>query len=98
MAAKVAANPSSLVGLHDLCGEHYAVDATDDGSGELGSEAGRIMITLTLVEDLAVVILTIVLPSLPHRPLRGPTWSDTMTQSAFAAAPRPVVQGFGAKE
>jgi CPA2 family monovalent cation:H+ antiporter-2 len=32
--------------------------------GELSSEAGRVMITLTLVEDLAVVILTDLLPSL----------------------------------
>ena len=32
--------------------------------GEMGSESGRIMITLTLVEDLAVVILTVILPSL----------------------------------
>ena len=32
--------------------------------GELGSESGRIMITLTLVEDLAVVILTVLLTSL----------------------------------
>jgi CPA2 family monovalent cation:H+ antiporter-2 len=32
--------------------------------GELSSEAGRIMVTLSLVEDLAVVILTVVLPSL----------------------------------
>jgi CPA2 family monovalent cation:H+ antiporter-2 len=32
--------------------------------GELSSEAGRVMVTLTLVEDLAVVILTVVLPSL----------------------------------
>jgi len=32
--------------------------------GELGSEHGRVMITLTLVEDLAVVILTVLLPSL----------------------------------
>jgi monovalent cation:H+ antiporter-2, CPA2 family len=31
--------------------------------GELSSEAGRVMITLTLVEDLAVVILTVLLPS-----------------------------------
>jgi CPA2 family monovalent cation:H+ antiporter-2 len=31
--------------------------------GELASEHGRIMITLTLVEDLAVVILTVLLPS-----------------------------------
>jgi monovalent cation:H+ antiporter-2, CPA2 family len=31
--------------------------------GELGSEHGRVMITLTLVEDLAVVILTVLLPS-----------------------------------
>jgi CPA2 family monovalent cation:H+ antiporter-2 len=30
--------------------------------GELGSPAGRIMVTLTLVEDLAVVILTVLLP------------------------------------
>lgn len=29
---------------------------------ELGSEAGRVMITLTLVEDLAVVVLTVLLP------------------------------------
>ncbi len=32
--------------------------------GELGSEAGRVMIALTLVEDLAVVILTVLLPGL----------------------------------
>ena len=32
--------------------------------GELLSESGRVMITLTLVEDLAVVILTILLPAL----------------------------------
>ena len=32
--------------------------------GELTSAAGRIMVTLTLVEDLAVVILTVLLPSL----------------------------------
>jgi monovalent cation:H+ antiporter-2, CPA2 family len=32
--------------------------------GELSSESGRVMITLTLAEDLAVVILTILLPSL----------------------------------
>src|ERR1700758_4595449 len=32
--------------------------------GEMSAEAGRVMITLTLVEDLAVVILTILLPSL----------------------------------
>ena len=32
--------------------------------GELASESGRVMITLTLVEDLAVVILTILLPGL----------------------------------
>ena len=30
--------------------------------GELSSEAGRLMITLTLVEDLAVIILTVLLP------------------------------------
>jgi CPA2 family monovalent cation:H+ antiporter-2 len=30
--------------------------------GELSSDAGRVMITLTLVEDLAVVILTVLLP------------------------------------
>ncbi len=32
--------------------------------GELGTEAGRVMITLTLMEDLAVVILLVLLPSL----------------------------------
>jgi len=32
--------------------------------GELGTEAGRVMITLTLMEDLAVVVLTIVLPGM----------------------------------
>ncbi len=32
--------------------------------GELTSEAGRIMVALTLVEDLAVVILTVLLPGL----------------------------------
>ena len=31
--------------------------------GEISSEAGRVMVTLTLVEDLAVVILTVLLPS-----------------------------------
>jgi CPA2 family monovalent cation:H+ antiporter-2 len=31
---------------------------------ELNSDAGRVMVTLTLVEDLAVVILTVLLPSL----------------------------------
>lgn len=30
--------------------------------GELSSESGRIMITLTLIEDLAVIILTVLLP------------------------------------
>jgi CPA2 family monovalent cation:H+ antiporter-2 len=32
--------------------------------GELTSEAGRVMVTLTLVEDLAVVVLTVLLPGL----------------------------------
>jgi monovalent cation:H+ antiporter-2, CPA2 family len=32
--------------------------------GEMGTTAGRVMITLTLVEDLAVVILTVLLPAL----------------------------------
>ena len=32
--------------------------------GELSTEAGRVMITLTLVEDLAVIILTVILPGL----------------------------------
>jgi monovalent cation:H+ antiporter-2, CPA2 family len=32
--------------------------------GELDSESGRIMITLTLVEDIAVIILTVMLPGL----------------------------------
>jgi CPA2 family monovalent cation:H+ antiporter-2 len=32
--------------------------------GELASEAGRLMVTLTLVEDLAVILLTVVLPGL----------------------------------
>jgi CPA2 family monovalent cation:H+ antiporter-2 len=32
--------------------------------GELGSDHGRVMVALTLVEDLAVVILTVVLPGL----------------------------------
>lgn len=32
--------------------------------GELGSQPGRIMVTLTLVEDLAVVILIVLLPGL----------------------------------
>ena len=31
--------------------------------GELNSEHGRVMVTLTLVEDLAVVILTVLIPS-----------------------------------
>ncbi|HTX33848.1 MAG TPA: cation:proton antiporter [Bryobacteraceae bacterium] len=32
--------------------------------GELASEAGRVMITLTLFEDLAVIVLTVLLPGL----------------------------------
>jgi monovalent cation:H+ antiporter-2, CPA2 family len=32
--------------------------------GELSSESGRVMFTITLVEDLAVIILTVVLPAL----------------------------------
>jgi CPA2 family monovalent cation:H+ antiporter-2 len=32
--------------------------------GELSSQAGRIMITLTLVEDLAVIVLTVLIPGL----------------------------------
>jgi monovalent cation:H+ antiporter-2, CPA2 family len=32
--------------------------------GELSTDSGRVMITLTLVEDLAVVILTVVLPGI----------------------------------
>jgi CPA2 family monovalent cation:H+ antiporter-2 len=32
--------------------------------GEMGTEAGRVMIALTLVEDLVVVILTVLLPGL----------------------------------
>jgi CPA2 family monovalent cation:H+ antiporter-2 len=32
--------------------------------GELGTESGRVMITLTLVDDLAVVILIVLLPTL----------------------------------
>ena len=32
--------------------------------GELSTDVGRVMITLTLVEDLAVIILTVLLPSL----------------------------------
>jgi predicted Kef-type K+ transport protein len=32
--------------------------------GELHTERGRVMIAITLVEDLAVVILTVVLPTL----------------------------------
>jgi CPA2 family monovalent cation:H+ antiporter-2 len=32
--------------------------------GELSSDAGRVIITLTLIEDLAVVILTVVLPGI----------------------------------
>jgi monovalent cation:H+ antiporter-2, CPA2 family len=32
--------------------------------GELASEAGRIMVTLTLIEDITVIVLTVILPSL----------------------------------
>jgi monovalent cation:H+ antiporter-2, CPA2 family len=32
--------------------------------GEMGSDSGRVMITLTLVEDLVVVVLTVLLPGL----------------------------------
>src|ERR1700685_3314221 len=32
--------------------------------GELDSESGRIMLTLTLIEDLAVIILTVLIPGL----------------------------------
>jgi CPA2 family monovalent cation:H+ antiporter-2 len=50
--------------------------------GELGSEAGRVMITLTLGEDLAVVILTVVLPSLA--PGSGGTFGQVATKIGLA--------------
>ncbi len=39
--------------------------------GELSSSAGRVMITLTLVEDLAVIILTVLLPGLASADTAG---------------------------
>jgi monovalent cation:H+ antiporter-2, CPA2 family len=45
--------------------------------GEMSSEHGRLMVTLSLVEDLAVVILTVVLPSL------SPESGATMGQAAW---------------
>ncbi|HEY2121475.1 MAG TPA: cation:proton antiporter, partial [Candidatus Acidoferrum sp.] len=42
--------------------------------GEMSSDSGRIMITLTLMEDLAVVILTVVLPGLS--PTSGGTFGE----------------------
>jgi len=42
--------------------------------GEMASEHGRLMVTLSLVEDLAVVILTVVLPS--FSPGSGATLGD----------------------
>jgi CPA2 family monovalent cation:H+ antiporter-2 len=45
--------------------------------GELAAEHGRLMVTLSLVEDLAVVILTVVLPSL------SPTSGGTMSEAAW---------------
>ncbi|MGB2628467.1 MAG: cation:proton antiporter [Candidatus Acidiferrum sp.] len=42
--------------------------------GEMSSDSGRVMITLTLVEDLAVVILTVVLPGLS--PTNSSNFSD----------------------
>lgn len=42
--------------------------------GEMSAEHGRLMVTLSLVEDLAVVILTVVLPSLS--PQSGATLGD----------------------
>lgn len=50
--------------------------------GELSSAAGRIMITLTLVEDLAVVILTVGLPSL--RPENGATFAQVAGKIGLA--------------
>jgi len=45
--------------------------------GEMASEHGRLMITLSLVEDLAVVILTVVLPSF------SPSGGATMGEAAW---------------
>jgi monovalent cation:H+ antiporter-2, CPA2 family len=44
--------------------------------GELGSEHGRIMVTLTLLEDLAVVVLTVLLPQLSSS--GGANYSDVL--------------------
>jgi CPA2 family monovalent cation:H+ antiporter-2 len=44
--------------------------------GEMSAQHGRLMVTLSLVEDLAVVILTVVLPSLS--PNSGATFGDAM--------------------
>ena len=48
--------------------------------GELGADAGRVMITLTLVEDLAVVILTVILPGL------SPSSHENFAHVAFRIA------------
>ncbi len=45
--------------------------------GEMASEHGRLMITLSLVEDLAVVVLTVVLPSF------SPEGGATMGEAAW---------------
>ena len=45
--------------------------------GALGTTYGRVMIGITLVEDLAVVFMTVVLPSL-QRPLRRPPSEDRL--------------------
>src|SRR5579863_10045874 len=45
--------------------------------GEMQSEHGRLMVTLSLVEDLAVVILTVVLPSF------SPTGGATIGEAAW---------------
>ncbi|HUL33015.1 MAG TPA: cation:proton antiporter [Candidatus Eisenbacteria bacterium] len=45
--------------------------------GEMATEHGRLMVTMSLVEDLAVVILTVVLPSF------SPTSDATMGEAAW---------------
>jgi CPA2 family monovalent cation:H+ antiporter-2 len=50
--------------------------------GELASEAGRVMVALTLVEDLAVVILTVLLPGVASA--GGADYTEVLWKTARA--------------
>src|SRR5260221_6028293 len=53
--------------------------------GEMSAEHGRLMVTLSLVEDLAVVVLTVVLPS--FSPSGGATLGEAAWEVSKAILP-----------